>query len=71
MKHILAVGVVLALATPALADPYQSNLRSKQVDAHEMRDARGQPGAPATVTPAGARVDGYVAEYRSRGSDNR
>lgn len=71
MKHILAIGMVLALAAPALADPYQGNLRSKQADAHEMRDARGQPGAATTVTPAGARVDGYLAEYRSRASDAR
>ena len=71
MKHIPAIGVVLALAAPALADPYRSNLRSKQVDAHEMRDACGQPGAPTTVTPAGARIDGYLAEYRSPASDAR
>ncbi len=68
MKHILALGVVATLATPALADPYEANLRSKQADAHEMRDVRAPGGAASArvaATPT-ANVDG-----RSTGSIRR
>jgi hypothetical protein len=60
MKHILALGVVLALATPALADPYGANLRSKQTDAHEMRDARSQGGAAGARAAIGPKANDDV-----------
>ena len=64
MKQILALGIVLGLAAPALADPYEANIRSKQTDAHEMRDARGPAGPAAPQASTGSRQDGFVAEYR-------
>ncbi len=70
MKHILALGVVLALAAPALADPYESNLRSKQVDAHEMRHARGQGGAAGARAADAPKTDDVVDD-RPTGSIRR
>jgi hypothetical protein len=71
MKNILAFGMVLALAAPALADSYKANLRSKQTDAHEMRDARGQGGAASARAPTALTTTGYVADYRPTASSSR
>lgn len=71
MKTLISLGIVLSLAAPALADPYQSSIRSKQVDAHEMRDVRNQTNAASTQGSASPRTEAFVAEYRPAGSKGR
>lgn len=71
MKHILAFGIVLGLAGPVMADPYQANMRSKQADAHEMRDVRGQGAIKSAQAPVGSPDTDYVAEYRPMASTRR